>query len=276
MSTSSSLSDSSPLILRAKPVQVMLGGVPTVDGNESARHDQYPVVRDVLEAPRPITIASVRDDVGSGRVPLVMVNPADAGRAFGGIRPGSALAIVPNAHPGSMRVYYEGGVFTRQSDCEPTAKEWFEYARTAASRASEAYPTIAMTMITSWEALTQIGYVDVRKGERLKIHLFAAKEETHYSPAAIAHAAGLPLVHQTKSFIAHRAINRFGVRQGNDCHLYETLEVESLASEKTYRIRHVRSAGRDLEKAIASAEESRHEWLLCEKEERDGFVQDEP
>lgn len=176
MSTSFSSSDRvSPLVPYIPPAPIILGAVPANDGSLTI-YDQETVIRNPLEAPREITPASLRMDISCGRVPLVQAQRNEAPRALMGIRPGSAMALLPNLGSNAMRIYYEGGIFTRKEGQTPTTKEWCEYARIAASRGKESYPTVAMTILTSCEGLTQIGHVDVRPGNRLTVHLYDAEQ----------------------------------------------------------------------------------------------------
>lgn len=103
----------------------------------------------------------------------------------------------------------------------------------------------------------------------------SAERHPDHRQVAIAHATDLPVVYCTKDFQSDRTTFRLSVRQAGDGHYVETLEVESRASENVFIIHSVTPVGRDLTKAVSSAEGYRREWMLCEQEERDGFVQDE-
>ncbi len=178
MSSSSSTSDSTPrpVILTSSPQPQTLGLPPSDDGSLPPP-DLGKEIYHVGQSPKPVTMREVRLQVEQGFIPLVSIDRDAAGKSLTGIRPGSAVAVVPNAELNSMRAYFEGGVYTRPQDREPTYKEWLEYAGLAASRASERYPTVAVSMISSWDSLTQIGYVDVRPGRKLAVNLFDMNEE---------------------------------------------------------------------------------------------------
>jgi hypothetical protein len=57
-------------------------------------------------------------------------------------------------------VYYEGGIYTRPADRQPTPTERDEYAKIAAGRARQYAPTIARFFLSSWTGLRVIGTVD--------------------------------------------------------------------------------------------------------------------
>lgn len=57
-------------------------------------------------------------------------------------------------------LYYEGGAYTRFGGREPTAEERVEYAKQAAGRASQDYPTTAKVGVLNPDAYKKIGQVD--------------------------------------------------------------------------------------------------------------------
>lgn len=175
-SPSTAVTTSHPVVLTSSSQPKVIGLPPSDDGSLILQ-DLGKEINHFGQAPKLVTLRDVRLQVEQGFIPLVSIDRDAAGKALTGIRPGSAVAIVPNAELNSMRAYYEGGVYTRPQNREPTYKEWLEYAGLAASRASERYPTVAVSMISSWDYLTQIGYVDVRPGRKFAVNLFDVNDD---------------------------------------------------------------------------------------------------
>lgn len=174
-STSTAMSNPPPVVL-TNSHHVAIIGLPPSDESSVAVQEGGKLTY-AYEVTRPVTMRDLRLQVEQGFIPLVSIDRDTAGKALTGIRAGSAVAIVPNGDLNSIRAYYEGGIYTRPHDREPTTKEWCEYAGLAASRAAERYPTVAVSMISSWDYLTQIGHVDVRPGHKLAVHLYDAHDE---------------------------------------------------------------------------------------------------
>lgn len=80
-------------------------------------------------------------------------------RSFSRIAKGSA-AVAQRRGDGQVWVYYEGDIYGRPDGREPTIEEFVGYAKTAAGRAIERYPTVAFFVLPSWDGLDVVGYVD--------------------------------------------------------------------------------------------------------------------
>ncbi len=59
-----------------------------------------------------------------------------------------------------VEVYYEGGIYSRPADQEPTEDERREYALHAADRAAQDYPTRAMFVLPGWTGIEAADEVD--------------------------------------------------------------------------------------------------------------------
>lgn len=96
--------------------------------------------------------------------PLPVVQPSgdaseDVRRAFGRLVPGSVA--VAKRRASGVWVYYEGGIYSRQGRAA-TEEERLEYARIAAGRAAEQYPTVAFFVLPTMDGLEVVGEVDVQ------------------------------------------------------------------------------------------------------------------
>lgn len=89
--------------------------------------------------------------------------PPPVKKAFENIAPGSV--VVAKENNGFVWLHFEGGIYTRAKDREPTPEERIDYAKRAAGRADQNYPTMARIQIASWEGLEVCGYVDTRNYE---------------------------------------------------------------------------------------------------------------
>jgi len=97
--------------------------------------------------------------------PLHIVVPAEEAsaevrRAFSRLADGSVA--VAKRRDGGIWIYYEGGIYSR-ANRPPTEAERLEYAKSAAGRAAECYPTVAFFVLPSMDGLEVIGRVDVNQ-----------------------------------------------------------------------------------------------------------------
>lgn len=83
--------------------------------------------------------------------------------AFGNILPGSVAVAIRRGE--TVAVYYEGGKYSRPIGREATEAERIEYAKIAAGRAAQRYPTIAFFGLQSPTGLKKVGEVDIRTWE---------------------------------------------------------------------------------------------------------------
>lgn len=98
--------------------------------------------------PTVLPIVTPREDAGN-----------DVKVAFSKMAPGS-IAVAMQRTDGMVPVYYEGGIYSRPENRPPTLDERIEYAKIAAGRAIEHYPTIAFFVLPSNDGLRKIGEVD--------------------------------------------------------------------------------------------------------------------
>lgn len=80
------------------------------------------------------------------------------------IVPGSVLVAHHDAEDGTCRVDYEGGIHMRQPDRAPTPEERETYAKCAAGRAAEEYPTVARVYCILRADLRVIGRINPGEG----------------------------------------------------------------------------------------------------------------
>jgi len=285
--TSSPSPTPTPVVPAARRQRNTVGIHPPQD-DSIPQHEQEKLVYLVNQSPRPVTMRELRLEVEQGRIPLVSIDRAEAGFALTGIRAGSAVAIVPNHNLNSIRVYYEGGIYTRPRDREPTSKEWCEYASLAASRAAERYPTVAMSTISNWDYLTQIGYVDVRPGQKLTVHLFGVNEGTaakqqepsnqsanKFTPACtVAEANQRPVIYRSDVLGGRGGSHCFQVRvfaPNKFIISYDTLQRQS---NGLFAVAQVLPGIHDnLHAACAEADRNTRDWKDAAAEDRDDALE---
>lgn len=94
--------------------------------------------------------------------------PVHVKKALEHIAHGSVIVAITRdhkiPHADGVWLYYEGGIFERQNR-PPTLEERITYAKIAAGRAKERYPTTAKIYLPSQEGIVQTGYVDAYQWE---------------------------------------------------------------------------------------------------------------
>jgi hypothetical protein len=80
------------------------------------------------------------------------------------IVPGTVLVAHHDADDGTCRVDFEGGIHTRRDGQPPTPAERTEYAKIAAGRAAESYPTVARMHRIPRSDLRVIGTINPGEG----------------------------------------------------------------------------------------------------------------
>jgi hypothetical protein len=89
------------------------------------------------------------------------VSNESANAAFRHVIAGSVIVAIPwdTTH---TAYYYEGGIYDRQPSTPPTRQQREEYAKIAAGRAKERYPTVARLVLPndSMDGMEVVGYVD--------------------------------------------------------------------------------------------------------------------
>lgn len=95
---------------------------------------------------------------------LPIIKPKDKSKSmFSCAAPGSVFVAIHHQVPGDQdglyKVYYEGGIYSRK-DRPPTPEEKLDYAKQAAGRASQNYPTVAKFYLIDLVNVDQIGHVD--------------------------------------------------------------------------------------------------------------------
>jgi len=97
--------------------------------------------------------------------------PEEIKQIFANVIPGSIMVSITRGHdhmirhPNGCWVYFEGGFYTRPATRKPTQEERIEYAKIAAGRAKDRYPTVAKAYVPDEECLVAVGYVDTDKWE---------------------------------------------------------------------------------------------------------------
>lgn len=66
----------------------------------------------------------------------------------------------PVGRNGIDEVHYEGGIYSRPAEREPTEDEQCEYALHAAGRVAQDYPTRAMFVLPDWAGIEAVGGVN--------------------------------------------------------------------------------------------------------------------
>lgn len=94
------------------------------------------------------------------KLPIVEPRGSEKEIADAVIRQGSVCVLVPALVDGSAVVYYEGGVYTRPEHIPPNEQERISYAKIAAGRAWDNYPTVARLFTLAPRLWEQVGYVD--------------------------------------------------------------------------------------------------------------------
>jgi len=121
--------------------------------------------------------------------PLPIVQPQDGllggaseqvKRLFARMAPGSVAVAKRDGSTGKVWVYYEGGIYTRATPMNcfraATGQEREDYAKCAAGRAAERYPTTAFFVLDSMEGLEVVGEVDV--DNFYAVRFFGASHQT--------------------------------------------------------------------------------------------------
>jgi len=78
--------------------------------------------------------------------------------------PGSVLIAHTDADDGTCQVDFEGGKYQRDPVCPPTPEERDQYAKCAAGRAAERYPTVARCYRIPRSDLRIIGHINPGEG----------------------------------------------------------------------------------------------------------------
>ncbi len=99
---------------------------------------------------------------------IVEVVPEPSSPAGASLRdrllPGSVVIAHSDAGDGTCQVDFEGGMYQREPNRLPTAEERIQYAKCAAGRAAERYPTVARSYRIPRSDLRVVGSINPGEG----------------------------------------------------------------------------------------------------------------